>query len=64
MICPSLIISETSDFSYVFDKSDYLMGIAKFIVVPDVEDDLFTIRRYHRSCAIVDSRSRSAHDIC
>ena len=50
MITLSLVIGESPDFRKVFGQPDNLMGITKFIVVPEVVNYLYKF--YSGFCSI------------
>lgn len=38
-----LVISETSYFGNIFGQSDNLMTVTKFVIVPNVQHDIFSV---------------------
>jgi hypothetical protein len=38
-----LVVRETSYFSNIFCQSNYLVAITVFVIIPDIQDDIFSV---------------------
>ena len=58
-----LIVSISSNLSYIFRQADYLLAIAVLIVIPNIKHHVFSIFGNNSCVAVINSRSGRAHNI-